>query len=131
MIPQAIGHDRPRRRAPAGTGPDPVLVSKADQVPDDEEVGGEPHLVDDLELVLDPLPHLLREWVPVALLGALIDELFQVGDLGLAGGDGELRQEDVAELEVHRGPLGHPQRVVAGTRVLVVGEQGPHLVPPS
>jgi hypothetical protein len=124
---QAVGDDRACRRSPPGPGADAPLVGEADQVPHDQEVGGKAHLVDDLQLVLDSLPHLLGEGIPVALLGPLVDQFLQVRDLGVAGGHRELGQQDLAELEVDRGPFHDPQRVVARPGVLLGGEQGPHL----
>ena len=51
---QAVGHDRAGRRA-AGVVPDALLAGVAAQVPDDQEIGVETHLVDDAQLVIQAL----------------------------------------------------------------------------
>ena len=55
---QAVRDARPRRAPPPGTHADPGLACVADEIPHDEEVGGETHRLDDAQLVLDPL----RTW---------------------------------------------------------------------
>ena len=44
---QAVGNDRPGGAAAARAGSNAVLPGVSDQVPDDQEVGREAHLVDD------------------------------------------------------------------------------------
>ncbi len=51
--PEAVGHAASRRRASPGPHPDAAFPGVADQVPDHEEVGREPHAGDDPELVVD------------------------------------------------------------------------------
>ncbi len=58
--PEAVGHAAPGGRAPPGPDPDPALPGVADQVPHDEEVGGEAHAGDDAELVVEALAHRRR-----------------------------------------------------------------------
>ncbi len=53
---QGVGHDRAGCRA-AGVVPDALLAGVAAQVPHDQEVGVEPHLVDDAQLVIQALAH--------------------------------------------------------------------------
>src|SRR5581483_6787473 len=55
---QAVGGQRAGRRAPAGTDADAVLAREADEVPDDQEVVGEAHLADGLQLELEALAQL-------------------------------------------------------------------------
>ena len=43
---EAVGDDRAGRTAPSRADPDLALAGKPDQVPDDQEVGGETHFVD-------------------------------------------------------------------------------------
>ena len=52
---QAVGDQRARRRAAAGPDADAVLAGEADEVPDDQEVVGEAHLLDRPQLELEPL----------------------------------------------------------------------------
>ena len=49
-----------------------VVAGVLDQVPHDQEVGREPHVGDDAELVVDPLTDLVGEHVAVAGVGALL-----------------------------------------------------------
>ena len=55
VIVERVGDDRAGGRAAAGADGDAVLLGVADEVPDDQEVGGEAHLLDHAELELEPL----------------------------------------------------------------------------
>ena len=123
---QAVRHARTGRAAPARPDPDAARLGVADEVPDDEEVRGEPHRLDDVELEVDALAHVHREVVAVALLRAFDRQLAQVRVLVVPFGDGERREDRVPELELDRGPLGDEQRVVACFRRLA--EQMAHLL---
>ena len=68
---QRVGDDRARRRAAARADGDAVVLGVADEVPDDQEVGGEAHLFDHPELELHPLDRLGRRRVAVARPQAL------------------------------------------------------------
>ncbi len=130
--PEAVGHAAPGRRAPPGPHPDPALPGVADQVPDHQEVGGEPHAGDDTELVVEALGHRCGQRRAVAGLGPCQGEVPQVG-IGplLVGVPRELRRHRElgqgvhAELDLDIGALGDEERVVAGFGEL--GEQGAHL----
>ena len=96
------------------------LTGEADQVPHDEEVGGEAHVPDDAELVVEALDHLRGQRGAVALPCALVGEVAQIRQrpllVGLAAEPvrhRELGQARLAELDLHVGPLGDEQRVVA------------------
>ena len=130
---QAVGDAASRRRATARTDPDPRLARVADDVPDDEEVGREPHLGDDPQLEVEPLGHFRRDLRAVACRGALVGQMGQVAGRRLLVGvslerlrDRELRESRLAELELDLRPLGYPQRVVACGRHLA--EEAPHLL---
>ena len=60
VIVEGVGDDRAGRRAAARADGDAVLLGVADEVPDDQEVGGEAHLLDHAELELEPLERLGR-----------------------------------------------------------------------
>ena len=123
---QAVGHRTARGRAAARPHPDAPAPGVGDQVPGDEEVGGEPHAVDDLELVGQPLGHVGGKGVAPALVRAGVCEVLQVGAVVVeAVGDVEVREAGRAELDVHVGALRDQQRVVAGLGEL--GEQAAHL----
>ena len=52
---EAVGGERAGRRAAARADADPVPLREVDEVPDDQEVVGEAHLPDRLQLELEPL----------------------------------------------------------------------------
>ena len=52
---QRVGHERAGGRAAARADADAVGLGEADEVPDDQEVVGEAHLADRLELELEPV----------------------------------------------------------------------------
>ena len=95
------------------------------EVGDDEEVGGEAHLLDDAELVLDALGDGGRQRTAVALARALEDHGAQVLTLGAPLGHGEPREEVEVELDAGVTALSHLERRVE--RVPVVGERCTHL----
>ncbi len=69
---QAVGDHAPRRRAAAGADGDALLPGGLDEVPDDEEVALEAHLLDEPDLAVEPLLVLL-EGVAVAARPAGLD----------------------------------------------------------
>ena len=87
---------------------------------------GEPHVLDDLQLVGEPLDDRWRQVVAPPLPGTLPRQVVEVaGSVGEALGDREVGQLRLAELDVDVGALGDPQRVVA--RLGKLAEQVPHL----
>ena len=96
------------------------MAGEADEVPHDEEVGGEAHVADDPELEVEALHHLGRHRVAVTLLGPLVGQMAEirlrpllVGHAAEAVRHGELGQAGLAELNLYVGPLGDQQGVVA------------------
>ena len=63
---------------PARRRRDAALASVADEVPDDQEIGGEAHPVDHAQLVVQPLLGRGRRWIAVALAQASLAEFLQV-----------------------------------------------------
>ena len=57
---QAVRHARAGRAPPPRSHPDPSRPRVADEVPHHEEVGGEAHVLDHAELVLEPLQDVQR-----------------------------------------------------------------------
>ena len=110
---QAVRDARSRRAPPARPDANAVRLRVAHEVPDDEEIRGEPHRLDDVELVLDALDDMRRRRAAVAILRAEHRELAQVRVLVVTFGHRERRQDRLAELELHVGALGDQQRVVA------------------
>ncbi len=124
---QAVRHRAAGRAPPAGPHPDASLTRVPDQIPHDQEVGGEAHLRDHLQLEGESLGDRRMKVGAPALLGSLHREVAEVVDVvGEALGDGERRQLRLAELDLHVGALRDPQRVVAGVGPLP--EEAPHLV---
>ena len=122
---EAVGGERAGGRAAAGADADAVPLREADEVLDDQEVVGEAHLADGLQLELEPLPQLGRDLV-VAPLEPLLAELDEVVERVAPVGHGELGQQDLAELDLDVAALGDLER--APHRVLVAGEVERHLV---
>src|SRR5213079_1631546 len=74
---EAIGDERAGRRAPSWADRDAVPLREGDEVPDDQEVVGEAHLLDRLELEAQPLLELRRRDA-VPLLQAFFGQLDEV-----------------------------------------------------
>jgi hypothetical protein len=66
---QAVGGERAGGGASSRPDPDPVPLREGDEVPDDQEVVREAHLLDRLQLEAEPLVQLGADFV-VALLQA-------------------------------------------------------------
>src|SRR5207253_2759834 len=110
---EAVGGERAGRAASPRADLDPASLRERDEVPDDQEVVGEAHLLDRLELEAEPV---LKLGGPtfVALLQAFLAELDQVLERVLALGEREARQQDVAELELDVAALGDLERAREG-----------------
>src|SRR5690606_13246304 len=98
----------------APLGEDSVLVTKSNQIPDDEEVAGEVQFSDQRELVLELGADLGAEALPVSPPGALPGELLEERLLALSG-----RRRVVGELvgqglEGEGAALGDPPRRLHG-----------------
>src|SRR5581483_9718215 len=76
---EAVGDEAPGRRAAARADADPVPLGEADEVPDDQEVVGEAHLLDRLQLEPEALLELGRHRLVAAgeALLALLDEVVE------------------------------------------------------
>ncbi len=125
VIARRVGDERARRGAAARADRDAVRLREADEVPDDQEVVGEPHLLDRLQLVAQTLLELGRDRVvaPLQALLALLDEVVErVASLGHV----EARQQDPAELDLDVAALGDLERT-AHRRVLA-GKVERHLL---
>ena len=123
---QAVGDARTRRAPASGAHPDASRPGVADEIPHDQEVGREPHGLDDAELELDAFEHFGPGRDAVARLGAFDGELSEVGVFVVTLRRRERGQHRVAELDLDVGALGDEQCVVA--RLLVVREQVAHLL---
>ena len=118
---QAVGDAAAGGRAATRTNANALFASVADQVPHHEEVVREAHVGYDAQFVVQALGHLRRQVVPVAFACAGVGQFAQeaVGAFLVRGaleigGDRELGQRAVAELNSQVNPLGNRQCVVAG-----------------
>ncbi len=121
---EAVGGQRAGGRAAARPDAHPVRLREVDEVPDDEEVVREPHLLHRLQLEAEPLRQ-LGSRLPVSLQESLLAELDEVVEGVAALRDGERREQDAAELELDVAALGDLER--ACERRLVPGEVERHL----
>ena len=122
---EAVRGERAGRGAATRPDADAVLLREVDEVPDDEEVVREAHLLDRLQLEAEAIGQLGRR-VSVAPGEALLAELDEVVERVPALGHGERRQQDAAELELDVAALGHLER--PRHRVLEAGEVAGHLL---
>ena len=122
---EAVGDERAGGGAAARADADPVPLRERDEVPDDEEVVGEAHLADGLQLELEALAQVGVDLV-VALPEAPLAQLDEVVERVAVVGDRVVRQEDAAELDLDVAALGDLER--AAERVVVAGEVERHLL---
>ena len=127
---QAVRDARTGRAPPPGTDADAARLRVAHEVPDDEEVRGEPHRLDDVELVLDALDHVRRgrrrRSAPCAP-SIVSSRRYEFSSW--PSGTGNDGQDRLAELDLDVGALGDQQRVVA--RVGQLAEQRRASRPPT
>src|SRR6516164_7169597 len=90
----------------AGAGRDASLPSEADEVPDDEEVTGEAHTADDVQLVVESGLRLWRRRVAVALEQSFITQGTEVRFRLLCIGWHENGEMARVEVEVDRDAVG-------------------------
>ncbi len=121
---QAIGRERAGGASTPRADLDPVPLGERDEVPDDQEVVREAHLLDRLELEAEPVVQLRRR-PAVPLVQAFLAELDQVVEGVLPLRDRKAREQDLPELELNVATLGDLER--SPERLLVAGEVGRHL----
>jgi hypothetical protein len=123
---QAVGHEAAGRAAAPRPDRDAVLLGEANEVPDDQEVGVEAHVVDDPELHLHALDRLGGRWIAVAAAQPLLHQLTQVRPFVLGVGALEARDQVLAELDLDIAALRDLQR--GGDGAGHVGERLRHLL---
>ena len=96
---ERVGHDRAGGAPPAGSGSDAPLSRMPDQVPNDQEVCGETHSIDDIEFVIEAFDDLGFQCVAVAVLGADENEFAQVAGLVVTVGNVEIRKQKLVEFQ--------------------------------
>ena len=97
---QRVRDERARGAPAPGPDRDAALPGPADEVPHDQEVGDEPHLLDDGRLLREAGLDRGLPRAPVAARRALAAEPAEVRDVLLAGRRRELRQVEAAEVEL-------------------------------
>ena len=114
VISMHVGDERARRRAAARADGDVLLPRIADEVPDDHEIAGKLHLLDAVDLAVEPRLVLgdglvqqaafaqVRDGGVEPLLQAFAADLLEVAVERLALGDGELRERvvDLGQLQI-------------------------------
>ena len=123
---QAIRHQRAGRGAAARAHGDPSLARVVNEVPHDQEVAGEPHLLDDAKLVSEALLDGIARICPVAALEAIAGHVLEIALQRVVLGHDVSRQVEAPELERQIAALGDGQGVAA--RVRDLGEHPRHLV---
>src|SRR5215207_6973843 len=121
---ERVGGDGSRGRSSTRADLDAVLLREADEVPDDQEVVREAHLLDRLQLEPEAILELWRDG-SVPLLQAFLAELGEVVERVAVVRRWELRQPDLAELELDIQPFGDLD--ARPERVWIVREVGGHL----
>ncbi len=122
---EAVRGDRPGSGAAPRADADPVLLCEVDEVPDDEEVVREPHLLDRLELEAEPVGEFGGNRA-VAPGETLLAELNEVVERVTPLRHRERREEDASELELDRAALRDLER--ARERVLEARKVSGHLL---
>src|SRR5438445_6520293 len=118
--PQTVRGERAGRGAAARPHGDPLLTRVVDKVPDDEEVPGEPHLLDDRELMGEARLDRLARRRAVTAPQSCGRQLAQVAVQRVPVGDEVPRQVEGSEVEREVAALGDGQRVA--TRLGQLGE---------
>ena len=122
---EAVGDERAGRRAAARPHADPAPLRETHEVGHDQEVVGEAHLADRLELEGEAIAQLGRLLV-VMPPQPLVAELDEVVERGAPVRRGERRQEQATELHRDAAPLGDLEPLI--DRLGKPGEDRPHLV---
>ncbi len=112
---EAVGDDAPGCRAATRADADPLLLREVDEVPDDQEVVGEPHLADRLQLVPEAFAQLVGH-CPVALRQPFLAELDEVVERVAAVGHGELREQDPVRARARRCSAPRPRACAEAPR---------------
>ena len=124
--PERVGHRTASGGAATGPDSDVVVAGVADEIPGDEEIRREPHVVDNAEFVVETFDDLVAEVGPPTFVGAFVREVAEVLGVGReAFGQRKLGKLRFAELDLDIAAFGDPQRVVA--RFGDLAEESAHL----
>ena len=122
---QQIGHDTACRTATSRTDRNIMTATVVDEVPDNEEVAGVAHRVDDVQLKVQTLAHLLIHNL-IALRQSLLAQVTQIAHGIKAIRHRKLRQQQMAELHLHVAAVGNFIGIAQSLRT--IAEQCLHLI---
>ena len=121
----AVGGEAGCAAATAGTHHDVVGLGEVDEIPNDEVVVYEPHVLHHGKLVVEPVPGLLPR-IGHLLGHTLLAELSEIRPIVHAVRRGEVRQAALAELDLHVAFIGDFHGISKG--LLLSGEKAQHLL---
>ena len=123
---QGIRNERAGCRTTSRTDGDAVVARPANVVPHDQEVTGEAHLLDHIQLEPKPFLCLGTPHSPVATIQPVTAQALQVAGGGLALGHGERGETRIAERQLQpAAALGHLER--GGQRLRILRQRKQHL----
>ncbi len=105
--PQGIRHEAPGRGPSSRPHRNPTLSGVPNEIPDNEEVTREAHLVNEGEFIIKPLAILGRNLSPLPFLKMRKAELLQVAFPGLSRGRVEIRQMGLLKIKFQIAALGN------------------------
>ena len=121
---QEVGHQGVGRRA-SPLAADTLRTSEAHDVPDDQEVAGQPGAFDDRQLVIELGPGLCCDGVELAAQ-PLLAEFTEIAPDDMPLGHGESGQPLHREVQADVAALGDPQGIAQG--IGPIGEEDSHLL---
>ena len=93
-----------------------MTAAVVDKVPDDEEVAGVAHRIDDVQLKVQTLAHRLVHHL-IALRQSLLAQMAQIAYRVEALRHGKLRQQQMAELQLHVAAVCNPAGILQRLRI--------------
>ena len=122
---QQIGHDTACGTATSRTDRNIMTTAIVDEIPDNEKVAGIAHRVDDVQLKIQTLAHLLIHNL-VALRQGLLAQVTQIAHSVKALRHRELRQQQMAEFHLYVAAVGNFIGIAQSLRT--IAEQCLHLI---
>ena len=122
---QQIGHDTACGTATTRTDRNIMTAAVVNEIPNNEEVAGVAHRVDDIQLKVQTLAHLLIHNL-IALRQSLLAQVTQIAYGIKALRHRELRQQQMAELHLHVAAVGNFIGIAQSLRA--IAEQRLHLI---
>ena len=123
--PQQISHDTACGTATSRADRNIMAAAVIDEVPDNEEVAGIAHRVDDVQLKVQTLAHLLIHNI-ITLRQSLLAQVTQIAHSIIALRHRKLRQQQMAEFHLHIAAVGNFIGIAQSLRA--IAEQRLHLI---